>query len=130
MESINTLTKIKSVFPDITAAEKQIADFICENVLKGKWKEQSRIPSVREIAIDLEVNPNTVVRAFNYLQEKDVIFNKRGIGYFVSHGGYETTRNLKKSEFIEEDLREIFKKMKLLNISMKQIEELYKQEIK
>ena len=112
-------------FNENKAIYLQIADFICENVLKGKWIEESRIPSVREIAIDLEVNPNTVVRAFNYLQEKEIIYNKRGIGYFVTHGGYQIALKHKKDEFMEEDLKEMFRKMKLLNISMEEILNIY-----
>ena len=103
----------------------QIADLICENILTGKWREESRIPSVREIAVDLEVNPNTAVRAYNFLQEKDIIYNKRGIGYFVSHDGFDKTLQLQKDEFIKNELAAIFKKMDLLKISMNQIQELY-----
>lgn len=112
-------------FEDNKAIYLQIADFICNNILAGKWMGQSRIPSVREIAIDLEVNPNTVVRSYNYLQELNVIYNKRGIGYFVSSDGYDTVLQLNKKAFLEDDLKNLFEKMGLLDITIDQINNYY-----
>ena len=71
-------------FGDSNAIYLQIADQLSENILLRKWSPGDRIPSVRELAVSVEVNPNTVMRTFNYLQEKGIIYNKRGIGYFVS----------------------------------------------
>jgi len=103
----------------------QIADIICENILSGKWKENTRIPSVREIAVEMEVNPNTAVRAYTFLQDMNIIQNKRGIGYFVSDGGYQTTLEMKKNEFLKEDIKGFFRKMELLKIPFALIEDLY-----
>lgn len=94
----------------------QIADFICENILLENWKNGERIPSVREFAVSIEVNPNTVMRTYSYLQVQGVIFNKRGIGYFISEDAHQKTLKLKKEEFMSKDLPEFIKKMKLLNI--------------
>ena len=104
----------------------QIADLFCENILLKKWKEEERIPSVREIAVDLEVNPNTALRSFIFLEEKEIIYNKRGIGYFVSDGGYNKTLALKKEMFIKNDLPELMKTLKLLNLTTDDIEKLSK----
>ncbi len=105
----------------------QIADNFCENILLQKWKSNERIPSVRDIAVTLEVNPNTAMRAFVYLQEKDIIYNKRGIGYFVTEEGHQKALELKRAEFIERDLPVLMKTMKLLDISCKEMEEIYDQ---
>ena len=105
----------------------QIADNFCENILLRKWKSNERIPSVRDIAVAMEVNPNTAMRAFVYLQEKDIIYNKRGIGYFVSEDGYQKALELKRAEFIEKDLPVLMKTMKLLDINCKEMEALYKE---
>ena len=61
----------------------QIADRICDEILQGQYTEEERIPSVREYAATVEVNANTVVRTYDYLQGQEIIHNKRGIGYFV-----------------------------------------------
>jgi len=103
----------------------QIADIFCENILTQKWKINERIPSVRDVAVQMEVNPNTAMRAFVYLQEKEIIFNKRGIGYFVAEQGYEKALELRRAEFIEKDLPVVMKTMKLLDISCNEMEKLY-----
>ena len=89
----------------------QIADHICENIVKGIWKEGDRIASVREFAVDIEVNPNTVMRAYSYLQDEGIIYNKRGIGYFVGENLMSLkpcTATIKKKGLPDEEFHEIF----------------------
>ena len=73
-------------FKESKAIYLQIADRICDEVLLGQYREEERIPSVREYAAVVEVNANTVMRSYDYLQSQEVIYNKRGIGYFVASG--------------------------------------------
>ena len=112
-------------FRESQAIYLQIADYICEAILKAKWQEGERIPSVRELAISMEVNPNTAMRTFNYLQEKGIIFNKRGIGYFISENGKSKTVELKKQEYIEVEIPRFIRTAKLLNISLSDLEKYY-----
>lgn len=112
-------------FRDDQAIYLQIAEFFCENILLKKWKSGDRIPSVREMAVNMEVNPNTVMRTFNYLQDKDIIFNKRGIGYFVSEDGLEKTIELRKNDFVNQELPRLFKTMQLLNLSIEDMTNYY-----
>ena len=105
----------------------QIADAICERILTGQWPEGGRIPSVRECGVSLEVNPNTVARSYEELSQGGIIHNKRGIGYFVSPGAKNIIRDRQRSSFISEDLREVFRKMEILGISIDEITELYRQ---
>lgn len=114
-------------FGENSAIYLQIADQLCENILLKKWNPGDRIPSVRELAVSIEVNPNTVMRTFNYLQEKGIIYNKRGIGYFVSDDGYEKTMELRKADFISKELPRVFKAMHLLNMTMHDVNEYHKQ---
>ena len=103
----------------------QIADILCENILTAAWAENHRIPSVREMAVDLEVNPNTVMRAYAYLQEKEIIFNRRGIGYFVAEGARQTARALMKSNFIKNDLPHVFRSMALLEMDLDELKAIH-----
>lgn len=107
----------------------QIADILCENILTKNWIENNRIPSVREMAISLEVNPNTVMRAYAYLQDKQVIYNKRGIGYFVAKEAYRETVRLMKSNFIKNDLPHLFKTMRLLDMDFEELQTLYRKHL-
>jgi DNA-binding transcriptional regulator YhcF (GntR family) len=114
-------------FGDSGAIYLQIADQLCENILLKKWNPGDRIPSVRELAVNIEVNPNTVMRTFNYLQDKGIIYNKRGIGYFVSDDGFEKTMDLRKQDFVNQELPKFFKAMSLLKMNMDDVNSYYKQ---
>ncbi|MFC1495269.1 GntR family transcriptional regulator [Thermodesulfobacteriota bacterium] len=105
----------------------QIVEKICENILAKRWQEGEKIPSVRELAITVEVNPNTVMRSYTYLQDIGVIFMKRGIGYFVSENAYEKTVELMKGNFIKDELPKIFKAVKLLKMDFDELKTLYSQ---
>ncbi len=103
----------------------QIADRICDEILQGLYTEEARIPSVREYAATVEVNANTVVRTYDYLQQREVIYNKRGIGYFVAAGAREKILSLRKEVFFNEDMPEFFRQLKTLGIPMAEIEQKY-----
>jgi len=105
----------------------QIADHVSEQILRGELQAGDKIPSVRELAATIEVNPNTVMRTFTYLQDQAVIFNKRGIGYFVADDAYKITQKMKKEIFIQQYLPDFFKMMDLLKMDFKDLEKIYKQ---
>lgn len=105
----------------------QIADLICEKILAGTFKEEERIPSVRELAVDLEVNPNTVMRTYEYLQDLEIISNKRGVGFFVNTDSAERVTTYLRKEFMEQELPNLFKNMKILAININELEKLYQQ---
>jgi len=106
----------------------QIADHLCERILSGALKEGERIASVRELAEANQVNPNTVLRAYSYLQELGVIRNQRGIGYFVDPEAREKTRKLKKASFIKRELPRVFRTLDLLEMSCEDLKRLYEQQ--
>ena len=108
----------------------QIADRIMEEILQEIHKEEERIPSVREYAAMVEVNANTVVRAYDFLQSQEIIFNKRGIGYFVSKGGKKSILKLRRKAFLNEDVPELFRQMELLQISSAEIKAMYDEFLK
>lgn len=112
-------------FKDTQPIYIQIADYFFDNILLKKWKEGEKIPSVRQVAVIMEVNPNTALRTFNYLQDLDIIYNKRGIGYFVGDNAYKKTLELKKEKFINTDLPFLFKTIKILNINFDELNKLY-----
>lgn len=105
----------------------QIVDYMCDNILSDKWSEGDRIPAIREIAVSLEVNPNTVMRSYAYLQEKGIIYNQRGIGYFIAEKGLTATRQLKRSDFVKNILPRVFKSMDLLGVGFDELHQLYNQ---
>ncbi|KAA3437808.1 GntR family transcriptional regulator [Rufibacter hautae] len=105
----------------------QIASHVSENILLGKWLPEDKIPSVRELAVQLQVNPNTVMRTFEYLQNQEVIYNKRGIGFFVTPEGVEKVKHHRKERFLQQDLPEFFRNVFLLDISLDELQKRYEQ---
>ncbi len=105
----------------------QISDFIYENILNGTFGAETKIPSVREMAAQVGVNPNTVMRSYAQLQEEGIIFNKRGIGVFVSADASGKIKKKLKSDFLKYEMPEIIKKMKMLDIDFLEFEKLFKQ---
>ncbi len=103
----------------------QIVDKICGDIVSGVYQPETRIPSVREYAANLEVNANTVVRSFDFLQNKGIIYNKRGLGYFVVEGAADKILEMRRDIFMKEQLNEFFNEIDMLNISINEIVDLY-----
>ena len=108
-------------FRESQAIYQQVADHVCEMILRQEWSAGQRIPSVRELAMELEVNPNTLNKAYAYLQDRGIIHNQRGIGYFVDDSGLEATRSLKREEFVTLELPRVFRTMDLLEMNLKEL---------
>ncbi|MBO5499592.1 MAG: GntR family transcriptional regulator [Bacteroidales bacterium] len=94
----------------------QICDNICERILSGDLKPDARIPSVREYGADIGVNPNTVMRSYEKLTGEGIIYNRRGIGYFIAPDAKDVVLSTLRKEFIENEVPQIVKRMNLLGI--------------
>lgn len=103
----------------------QIKELVIMRILKGAWEIDKRVPSIRDLAVELEVNPNTVMRAYSELQDEEIIYNERGIGYFVKEEAREKIIEQEREKFFTKQLPQLFNKMDLLDIDIKQIEEYY-----
>lgn len=108
-------------FKENKAIYLQIAEHLLDEILQGLYPEDDRIPSVREYAANVEVNVNTCMRAYDWLCSQDIIFTKRGLGYFVATGARETILALRKKEFFEDFLPELAQKMQTLGISNEEL---------
>lgn len=106
----------------------QIADALVEKILCGEWREEERIPSVRELGVQLGVNPNTIVRVYDHLERQGTIFNRRGIGFFVAPDAMERVRALQREEFIREELPATIRKMKRLNVGREEFLKILEEE--
>lgn len=104
---------------------QQMADRLSDEILAGTYQADGRIPSVREYAVMLEVNTNTAVKAYEQLARDNIIYNKRGMGYFVTPGSREQILQERRQEFMGQMLPELFRQMKLLGLEWKSIEEAW-----
>ena len=102
----------------------QIADSLCSQILEGKLVPQDRVPSVRGLAVELEVNRNTVMRSYAYLQDEGIFENKRGVGFFVSKQAIKKINDRDKKDFFENELPFLLKKIELLKLNSKDLTQL------
>ncbi|MBR4133882.1 MAG: GntR family transcriptional regulator [Bacteroidales bacterium] len=99
----------------------QICDNICEQILSGGLAPESRILSVREYGASIGVNPNTVARSYEKLTDAGIIYNKRGIGYFVAAPARDIILEQHRRDFLENEAPQFIKRMKLLGIDPSEI---------
>lgn len=110
-----TFTNEKAIF-------LQMADRLCDEILAGTYKADDRIPSVREYAVMLGVNTNTAVKTYELLAREGVIYNRRGMGYYVSPDARQQILERRRAEFREQTLPELFRQMRLLDIDIAEID--------
>ncbi|HEY3370908.1 MAG TPA: GntR family transcriptional regulator [Prolixibacteraceae bacterium] len=102
----------------------QIADNLCHQVLEGQLKPGDRVPSVRDLAAEFEVNRNTVMRTYTILQESGIFDNKRGIGFFIAENAAGLVRASEKANFFSHDYPEFIQKVKLLKLNSNDLTDL------
>ncbi len=117
-------------FRDHPAIYIQIAEYVCEQILLKKWKLGDKIISIRELAVAIEVNPNTVQRAYDILQQNNIITNKRGVGYFTEDDAMESILSFRREQFMENELPVFLRNLYLLKIDIKEIKAQYDQFVK
>jgi GntR family transcriptional regulator len=115
------------IFSDSKAIYLQIAELICDKILTNEWKAEEKLPSVRELAVQVEVNPNTVMRTYEFLKQQDIIFDRRGVGCFVAADGKTNALAYRKKDFLEKELPALFKTAALLGMDEAQLAEQFKQ---
>jgi len=108
----------------------QIAEYVCEQILLKKWKLGDKIVSIRDIAVVMEVNPNTVQRAYDFLQQQGIITNKRGVGYFTEENAMEKILAFRREQFMENELPVFLRNLYLLKIDIKDLKSKYDQFVK
>ncbi|MBR2420390.1 MAG: GntR family transcriptional regulator [Rikenellaceae bacterium] len=104
----------------------QIYELLLTHIADGEWCEEERVASVRELGATLAVNPNTVMRAYERATDDQLIYNRRGIGYFVSVGARERAATLLRQRFEREQLPSIFRSMQRVGITAEEFVSLYK----
>jgi GntR family transcriptional regulator len=97
---------------------QQIADQIRDRILAGEWRGGERIPSIRELATSIGVNPNTVTKSYQALLDRSVIENQRGIGYFVALDAKQKILDEMKTEFVRDELPRVFRTMSMLGMTL------------
>jgi len=105
----------------------QVADFISEKVLKEEWRNGDKLPALKDLAVTTSVNPNTVIKGLGYLVDNNILTAQRGVGYFLTEDARAITLELKRRQFIEEVLPEVFSSMDLLGLGLYELTRIYEE---
>ena len=105
----------------------QIADRLSDEILNGTYAPDSRVPGVREYAALLEVNVNTAVKAYDTLARDGIIYNRRGMGYYVTAGASAQILNSRRRAFMHNALPDMFRQMRLLGIAIDDVVAAWKE---
>ena len=101
---------------------KQIIDCCYMQIISDAWVADGRMPSIKELSVTMSVNNRTVLKAFEEMQAENVIYQKRGLGYFVSPDAKNNINRIKREEFFATTLPEFIREMKTAGITAKDIE--------
>lgn len=114
-------------FNDNEAIYLQIAGYVGEHILRQQWPPDQKIPSVRDLAAELQVNPNTVMRTYEFLQGQGVVYNKRGLGMFVAPDAGQKVQAYRRERFLQHELPTLFNTISLLGIGFEELAQRYEQ---
>lgn len=89
------------------------------------YRKLERIPSVREYAVSQQVNPATAARAFEILERQGVIFNKRGLGFFVAENAVDIIRKMRLDTLLGEESELFFSRLAVLEVTPDQLKDMY-----
>jgi len=105
----------------------QIKDEIEEAIIAKRILEGQQILSIRALSTEYRVNPITISNAYAELEASNILYKKRGLGFFVKEGARQMLLREKRYEFIQKDLKNIVDKAKIVDIDITLIiEELQK----
>ncbi len=107
----------------------QLIDLMKERILTRQYPEDERVPSVRDLAIEMEVNPITVTRAYERLQRAGLIHTQRGLGYFVTPGAPELIRAERMERFYQEMLPSVEREMRMLEITPEDVCHYFREQV-
>lgn len=107
-----------------TGIYHQIAEFGIDQVLNGQWEAGHQIPSVRGLAAEVGVNPNTVMNAYEQLKSLEILETRRGRGVFVTEGGKAAALNVRRNAFVRNEVPRLRRYLDQLSIEAEELMDL------
>ena len=112
-------------FKDNKAIYLQIADRIGDDILAGTLATDGKVPSVRELAAQVEVNANTVARTYDYLQQSGIIYTKRGLGYFVAPEARDIIVKQRRQQLMQGEMDYFLGQLRAVGITPDELRDIY-----
>ncbi|TDI60809.1 MAG: GntR family transcriptional regulator [Alphaproteobacteria bacterium] len=100
---------------------RQLRDKVAAQILTGSLKEGESLPSVRNVAVELQINPLTASRAYQELVDEALVEKRRGLGMFIVKGARSKLLTLEKKRFLEDEWPEINARISALGLSAKDL---------
>ncbi len=112
-------------FKDNKAIYLQIADRIGDDILAGTLAVDGKVPSVRELAAQVEVNANTVARTYDHLQQSGIIYTKRGLGYFVAQDAKDIIVRQRREQLLQGEMDYFMSQLRAVGVTPDELRQLY-----
>ncbi len=95
---------------------QQLRDHTVARILAGELTEGEALPSVRQLAVELQINPITVSRAYQLLVDEALVEKRRGLGMFVMQGARKQLLNSEREQFLQQELPKTLERAQQLGI--------------
>lgn len=102
---------------------RRVRHHITALILDDDYREGDALPSVRSLGSELNANPLTVAKAYQPLLEAGVIKAKRGVGFFIAHGGVQRLQEMERARFLDETWPEFAEQIRRLGITASELAE-------
>jgi GntR family transcriptional regulator len=107
----------------------QIAHSIRRSIAMGSLREGEQVPSVREVAEELTVNPNTVAKAYQLLERDGIVVSRKGVGTFVTNSDLSIS-DRERHGVVAEKLDRALVEAQHLRLDRKQVQSLFEERLK
>lgn len=95
---------------------RQLRDRVVDMILEGVLAEGDALPSVRNVATEYQINPLTVLKAYQALQDEALVDKRRGRGMFVREGAVDQLRASERQQFLEQEWPLILERIQRLGL--------------
>ena len=116
---------IKIDFANATTIYEQVVQQMKFAIAAGSIQTNEMIPSVRELAKQLTLNPNTIARAYRTLQDEGIVFSRRGTGLVVAEDSQHRCKTERRNWF-ETRFRKLYDEAVQSRLEPEEIKEIFK----
>jgi GntR family transcriptional regulator len=100
---------------------RQLRDLMANAIIKGSLQEGDSLPSVRAVAVDMQINPLTASKAYQELVNEELVEKRRGLGMFVIEGARARLLQAERTHFTEEEWPAVVARITSLNLDVAEL---------
>lgn len=100
----------------------QLRERTIASILDGSLKEETALPSVRQVAVDFQINPLTVSKAYQSLVDDGLVEKRRGVGMFVRVGARRQLLTSEREKFLKDEWPKLVARLRQLGLDLNDLE--------